>query len=309
MSVSMCKSTVDPSGRETAKHGSPLFPVACYYDDLSRDEVPWHWHEELEAVVIAKGCARIAIGNQKFTVHPGEGFFVNSSVLHGAWDLASSGCRFHSLVFHPGFIGGQSGSVLFLNYVQPLIENHHMEGLFLSPSKAWQKEVLHAIERAWTACAEEPVGYEFRVRDALSEVVFLLQHHACQEEEVPGGKMLRDEERMKKMLGYIHEHFEDDLTTDQIAQSASISESECLRCFRSVIGMPPIRYVRSYRIQRASQWLTSTTEKISVIASKCGFQDMSYFTKTFREMKGCTPTEFRKNHRQTERGAEKDAAG
>ena len=61
-----------------------------------------------------------------------------------------------------------------------------------------------------------------------------------------------------------------------------------------MIGTPPIQYLKLYRVQRAAELLASTDRKIQDIAGACGFQDMSYFTKTFRELKGVTPGEYRR---------------
>ena len=66
-----------------------------------------------------------------------------------------------------------------------------------------------------------------------------------------------------------------------------------LRCFRATIGTTPIRYLREYRIDRATNRLTNSQASIADIAATCGFQDISYFTKTFREMKGLTPKAYR----------------
>lgn len=96
------------------------------------------------------------------------------------------------------------------------------------------------------------------------------------------------------MLQYIQEHYDGELTLAKIAESAAVSENECLRCFRSMIGSTPIRYVKQLRVQRAAELLVSTDRRISDIGAECGFQEMSYFAKIFRELKGCTPSEFRK---------------
>ena len=45
----------DAAGREQTQHGSPLFPIACYAEDLSCFSVAWHWHEELEVLVVSEG--------------------------------------------------------------------------------------------------------------------------------------------------------------------------------------------------------------------------------------------------------------
>ena len=79
-----------------------------------------------------------------------------------------------------------------------------------------------------------------------------------------------------------------------IAASASVSASECLRCFHSIIHCTPIQYLRRYRIQRSAELLRQTDMSVSEIGVLCGFQEMSYFARSFKEIRGCTPTEYRK---------------
>ena len=98
------------------------------------------------------------------------------------------------------------------------------------------------------------------------------------------------------MMQYIQDHFTDQLTTNEIAASAMISPSECLRCFHNTIGITPIQYTKYYRVQRAADQLVATDRKIADIGSDCGFQEMSYFAKAFREIMGITPSEYRKKH-------------
>lgn len=138
MALAPCQTAVDSSGRELVEHGTTGLPVACYHDDLGRRDVPWHWHDELEAAVVTEGCAVVSAGESK-------------------------------------------------------------------------------------------------------------------------------------------------------------------RVIRATIDTTPIRYLRQYRIRQAARLLCHTEERISDIASRCGFQDMSYFTKSFREQLGCTPTEYRRRAECPER--------
>ena len=75
MALSPCNTTVDQTNRELVEHGTSIFPFACYHDDLSKGEVPWHWHDEWEAVVVSEGVCTIAAGKEKYLIHQGEGFF------------------------------------------------------------------------------------------------------------------------------------------------------------------------------------------------------------------------------------------
>lgn len=293
MALAICNTITDHNGRELLEHGTPAFPVACYYDDLE-EEVPWHWHEEWEAIIIMEGRAEVAAGNEKYTLQAGEGFFINAGALHGMWNADESICRFHSLVFHLRLVGGSIDSVFYQNYVQPLAGNRSLEGILLRPSVLWQQAALEAAETAWHNCAHEPQGYEFNVRSALSELIFLIWNHVPNIQRQPSAKAMRDDERIKVMLQYIHDNYANELNTRLIAASALIGESECLRCFHNTLGTTPIRYVKQYRIQKAAHLLTATRDKIADIGARCGFQDFSYFTKTFREIKGCVPTEYRR---------------
>ena len=98
---------------------------------------------------------------------------------------------------------------------------------------------------------------------------------------------------MKQMLEYIRNYLGEEISVGEIARAASISESECIRCFRNTIGVTPIKYVRQLRLQRAAELLKTTDKKIVEIGEECGFQVMSYFSRVFREQFSVTPSQYR----------------
>ena len=283
----------DKNQRELVEHGSALFPIACYHDNLSENEVMWHWHEELEAVFITQGSAVVTAGNDSFTVNEGEGVFINASVLHSLKANQGTQCRFHSIVFHPRLISGGIDSVFYQKYLEPVLDSASLKFAHLRPENPWQKNSIDAIEIAWQNCIYKTLGYEFKVRNSLSELIFNLWSHLPVIQKRPDAKIMRDSERIKAMLQFIHANHGSEINTKMIADSVMISESECLRCFHNTINTTPIQYLKQYRIQQASHMLVFSGEKIADIAIRCGFQDMSYFTKTFKQLKGCVPSEYR----------------
>ena len=295
MAIETCNITVDRHGQELVRHGTSDFPVACYQDDLSVNQVPWHWHEELEAVIVTEGALLLGCGSEQYAVHAGEGFFINSGIIHGCWDYNGSHCRIHSIVFHPRLIGGTPDSVYFQKYLYPLMDNRITGSLLLSPKSPWQAEILRHIESAWQSVHQEPSGYEFEVWHHLSNIILLLHHNLPTGITSSNLKSLRDAQRIKVMLQFIHEHYAERITVAEIANRASISDSECLRCFRATLRLTPIQYLRQYRIQQASNLLRSTQETVSTIAHACGFDDLSFFAKTFRALKGVAPSQYRDN--------------
>lgn len=297
MALSSCCVVTNEEQRELAEHGTAAFPIACYHDDLIREEVVWHWHEELELILVSEGTSLVVVGSERYTISEGNGIFINSGVLHAAYAADTHACRFHSIVFHPRLVGGSRDSIFWQKYLQPLLKDTSCGAVYYDRKVEWQRESLDALEKAWQACAQEKEGFEFYAREMLSQIVFRLSDKSVGTQTFVSEKSMRNEERMKNMLQYIHEHYMEELNTVQIAESASISVSECLRCFHALIGTTPIQYVKQYRILCAAGLLKSTSMKVVDIGMNCGFQDMSYFSKTFKEMRGCTPQQYRKNVR------------
>lgn len=299
MAISVCEVQTNPQGRELGKHGTAAFPVACYYDNLATNDVPWHWHDEMEVCVVTQGETIFATDTEQFTACAGEGVFINAGVLHAMRCVEPGESRFRSLVFHPRLVGGDEGSVFYHDYLTPLMTNTAQRIVLLRPVAEWNWEALAAIEDAWKSCAREEAGYEFRVREALSRLLLLLRGHRPAEQARPSVKALRDGARIKAMLEFVRTHYAEELHAAEIAGSALIGEGECLRCFRSTIGMTPMQYVKQFRIRKAAELLTATDGRVAEIAVQCGFQEMSYFSKAFREAYGCTPSEYRKRQRGT----------
>lgn len=295
MAISPCTAAIDENGRELIRHGTTSFPIASYNDDLLLENVPWHWHDELEAAVVAEGRAVIAAGSQKFTAETGDGFFINANVLHSAWNAGTSECRLHSVVFHPRLAGGNPDSIIWQKYVQPLISDTSLSFFIFNHQTTWHRTFLDTIEGVWNLCVSEPDGYELDVRSDLSKFIYRMGGCRQSRPVQPSEKELRDSVRIKNMLEYIHIHYHEELNTNMIAQSVAISPSECLRCFHSTIGTTPIQYLKQYRIQKAAELLAAANKKIQDICLECGFQETSYFAKSFREIMGCTPSEYRKN--------------
>lgn len=295
-----CFSPTDEAGRELARHGSDAFPVGCYLDDLSPGPVPWHWHEELELLQVQTGSMQLSAAGLQLTLGPGEGAFLNSGVTHRVARLGDGACVVPNLVFLPRLVGGGAGSVFWQNYLQPLLADPRRACVPLRPDGGWQSEALAAFAAVWQAMDRAAPGYEFRVRAALSEVVFALSAHASAG-DAPPAHAVRGAARAKVMLQFIHDHYAEPLRVADIAASAAVSVSECLRCFHEALGETPNQYLRRHRVERAAELLCATALPVTEISAQCGFQDPGYFARTFRQLYGCAPAAYRRSAAMTGR--------
>lgn len=280
-------------GREIKQHGTAMFPVACYNDDLRMESVGWHWHDELEALIVENGSVYVAVGKSKMLLKQGDAIFINSNCLHAAWPAGPGPCTARSVVFQARLIGGSRESLFWQKYVLPVQENQSLSYVLMDGSESWHLQAIHYLSRAWENCASEEEGFEFRMRYGLSMMICLIADHTKASVRAAAPRVMRDNDRIKVMIEYIQDHYGEEITVDGIAGSAMVSESECLRCFKGMLGTTPIQYVKQFRIQKAEDLLRTTNRKVEDIAAECGFPDTSYFIKTFRQAKGVTPNRFR----------------
>ena len=172
--------SLDKNLRETVARGTPMFP--CSYYDATTDmylghEVPWHWHEELEISVVLDGAAMVSCGESSFATRPGQGFFINSNVLHTIRPLDGGNCRLKTLVFHHSLLSGAPESVFEQKYIRPILSSSKVEAFCFSPEIDWQQEAIAHTLRAFDAVEESTFGYELRVRENLTHVWYLLALH------------------------------------------------------------------------------------------------------------------------------------
>ncbi len=300
MAISSCNSIAAPDLRELAQHGCISFPIACYQDDLYRETVPWHWHKEFEYAIAMPGACTFIVENVSVPLRPGDGIFINSQVLHAVEPPEVDGAMLHSAVFHPRLVGGNQETVFWETLVQPLLTDSALRYLVLKPEVPWQAQILDHFHAAWNAMAQEVEDYHNLIRFHLSAALHLLVKNTPSASQSLSEQERINAARVRGMLEFIQEHYTEELTMQEIAQSISTSNSVCLRCFHQLLGTTPIQYLKNYRLERAAYLLKTTSKTAKEIGMDCGFHDISYFTKSFREKMGCTPKEYQKrNHADT----------
>lgn len=270
------------------------FPCSCYNVDVRLNvaqEVPWHWHEEIEVIAIAQGRGLIQAGGEAWALEAGDGVFVNANTLHSVELVEGGPCRLHSLVFSADLLAGAPGSVFERRYLRPVLGSS-TRALPLRQEESWQRDAVAAIEGAYQAFVAEKFGWELLVRGELGRLWSLAAEHM--DPAVPAPEESSDTLRLKRMLNCLHQNFDRKLTLEEVAGAANVGKRECLRCFQRTIGVTPIQYLLKYRVRQATHLLSETELPVTEVALRCGFESPSYFSLTFRRLTGQTPLEYRR---------------
>ena len=296
MSVKSCSLNIDVHRHETDNRGTPMFPCGGYItsvgDHVTQD-IPWHWHEEVEVLVVCDGILKLELVGQCYCIRQGEGAFINSSVLQSAAKIGDDNCTIKSFVFHPSIIAGMIESAFEQRYVRPLLHCTKLPGIYFEKGVQWHREVVQNILDAFEDYQSEPFGYEFLVREKLSRIWLLIvsNHQEVLSKQRVANDM--DSLRLKDMLTFIHTNYIDQLELHDIANAVTISERECLRCFKRTIGISPIQYLLRYRISVAADMLANSSMNITEICNQIGFESPSYFSLMFKKLINMTPKEYR----------------
>lgn len=300
---SLQKYTIDVNskGKELRSFGTPMFPLATYCTDLKsyiEDEVIWHWHEETEFFLVISGEAYIGLGSSNYILKSGEGIFVNANSLHTFKINKGESCIYKSIVFHPNIISGAPESIFEQKFVLPLLSCSLIDGVKLSPKINWQHKIIQNIQSICENYYTMTDGYEWRIRELLLNAWYELFQNMksnIYSQEVHQSIL---KTRTKKMLSFIEANYENHIGLKNIAASANISERECSRCFKKVIGTSPIIYLMKYRVSVAARLLLDTDITITEICYAVGFKNLSYFSKIFKKYIQCSPQNYRKKYEE-----------
>ena len=106
-------------------------------------------------------------------------------------------------------------------------------------------------------------------------------------------------ERMEKAMSYINEHLhEPSLNIPAIAKNVQMSDGHFRRQFKEVYGTSPVQYINMRRIALIKEDLRYSVLSIAQIAEKYSFSDVYYFSHMFKKEAGCSPSDYRKRHKQ-----------
>lgn len=103
-----------------------------------------------------------------------------------------------------------------------------------------------------------------------------------------------------RVIHYMNEHVERNLTLDQLAAYFKYSPSHFSMLFQKETGVSPISYFIRLKIQKACQYIVLTSLKLNEISTKLGFEEPAYFSRTFTKVMGISPSEYRS--RESEHG-------
>lgn len=274
---------------ECKQRGTFDFPIEFHHVEESHPQyvMAFHWHVEYEIIRILKGSFTILLDEDEIHASAGDVIFIHGGTLHAC---SPNDCIYECVVFDMKMLLNKE------DISRKYIDSISNQTLLLSPHLAKEETRLHdTIWHLFDTFLKKSTGYELIVKGTLYEIFGTMLER---ELFFPASEaILVNQKRisqLKKALELIENQYSTAITLNQLSKAAGMSAKYFCKFFQDMTHKSPMNYLNFYRIERASYQLINTDAPIIEIAMNCGFNDLSYFIKTFRKYKGTTPAKYRK---------------
>ncbi len=231
-----------------------------------------NWHENIELIRITSGTGYIRRSSKDIPVEQGDIFVANSNIPHRV-------CTEHSL-----------------RCTYLIIDNSFFLSNGLDPEKLYFQEVIRdldlnelfdRVQLAYAAYNQQDPCTVAELRYAVLGVLCRLCRFYIT--DPPSDDRSTVSPPVKRALAYIRGHLESPLSLDSVARQVNVSRSYLAREFKRCTGQTVVQSINLIRCTRAQQMIENGAS-VSRAAFACGYENLSYFTRTFKKLMGHLPS-------------------
>lgn len=255
---------------------------------------PFHFHDSYELIYIAKSFGKLYSANKIVNFKEGEVYLLGSGFahcFHNDKSFIQSGETAHAIVtfFKEDFLGKDFFNKGELVKIKDLL-NKSGYGIKITDSKEQIKSAFHKLTTS-------------KGMDALIILLDLLNKVANTPKEnlyiinsstIKPSLNFNDSGKLDTVVKYVVENFKNHLDNKEAASLACLNEAAFCRYFKRRTEKTFSQFVNYVRISHATSLLLKEEMSIANICFECGFNNISYFNRQFKEIIGQTPLEYRK---------------
>jgi len=245
-----------------------------------------HYHDEIELLAVAEGELFCVVSGKHYHCQKGDVLFFSARIPHATY-VENSACTYTLIQFRPEHFLGDSNNTG--KYFNRFVRNADL------PFAIFKNQDLYdMIARASEEEQKQEEAFDLYIKGTIYSIIALL----CREGALSASNSAysADIKKILPALSYIDEHYAQDITLDDVARLQNLNPSYFCRVFKRASGSSFVDYLNFVRICKSEKLLAAGEKSILEIACDVGFTSLSYFNRTFKRYKNCTPTEYRRAH-------------
>ena len=279
--------------KENKPHGTKDDPFSTYHiENAGRSfQIPVHWHDEFEIIYVRSGFLTVSISGESYIGKTGEAFVVSPGNLH-LMGSQSGTVDYYTFLFPLKYISFRTDDMLDEKLLEPLNSGH----LMICPRvKDTAKELCEQLIEIYEAKNDESVSkITTQVRTKIILLQFILEMWKkgfVIENDTSGRNTIE-----KEMVSYIQQNFTGKISLREFGEQFHLSEKYISRYFKEHFHITLSQYVTYLRLEHAKQLLQDTDIPVTDVAMQSGYQNVSYFIRSFQKAYAVSPLKYRKNN-------------
>ena len=255
-----------------------LLPFIFHTDKTKSSRIAPNWHENIEILHCTQGEGYILLGGEVVPISGGETVVANSNVIHSC--RSDTYMMYSYLIIDKSFCIDNSINTDVVRFSKHFV-NNEITGLF---------STLANIYRTNSNPTDTPFTVA-KIRKCVLDILVSMCENNLDVTGTPEKNNTTCIGYVEKAITFINRNYTDRITLDDVCEHAGISKFYLSREFKTVTGFTVITYINTLRCRFARD-LIKRGFAVSDAACKSGFDNMSYFTRTFKRYVGVLPSEF-----------------
>lgn len=257
-----------------------------------------HIHDTVEILFITSGSFTVFSDGEKYEISAGDLVLFRSNVIHHIFAGRENKNSYYVLKIRPATVRGIFDSSPAEVQLLSLIYNRN--GL----KCVWKREEIEKSEEISCGFSllkkeygEDNTYRDIAIKFAVGTILLGILRSAPDEDE----KRLFETTNhtadcIYKAMAYVNKKYAEDITEADISSAVGLSYHYFSRSFKLVTGKSFKEYLNITRINRAEKLLMTTDKTVSLICSECGYNNLSYFIKTYKKYKKICPGAVREKN-------------
>lgn len=265
---------------ELHTYKDPSFPFIFHLNTMNSYQSDFlsHWHENIEILYVIEGEIEVMSDANMITAHKDDIVFVNSNNVHHI-QTKEHESTYLCLIIDCKFCeenGLDAEEIVF----QRLIQDEYIRSKYI----AIKDEFINT-----------KVLYKTVVKSLVMEMlIHLYREYTLSETTLFSQSKTEKKGTIKKAIRYIHDNYHKNITMIDIADYVGLSKYYFCHIFKEFTGTTTAKYINILRCEKAKRMLEYGNYRVEEVAYLCGFDNLSYFSKTYKTYIGCLPSQSKK---------------
>lgn len=248
------------------------FPFIYHFHMVGKNTGDCNWHENIEILCCTGGSGYVRCDASEHRIKKGDIAIIEPMVLHNMY--ADKGTmQYHCLIIDKKFCCDNTADVSKYSF----------------PAVIHDDGISEEIAKIAALYEEKGEFYKLNIRISALKILSALCSKYAVKITAQKAKTKIQEERIREVILYIKLNYKEKLTLDDIAAHSGTSKYHLSREFKNITGNTIFQYLNIVRCKEAKQKIKDGLS-VSEAAWECGYENMPYFTRTYKKITGNLPS-------------------